>query len=405
MQDRKASLLRKIVIIALFSGVYVFGYLHGHENLVIDKNYVPKLANTELKKPDTVDFSLFWDAYNKVSSEYVATIEPQKLISGAMKGMVEGLGDPFSAYFTKEQSDSFNNNLNGKFDGIGVEIEVNQGLLTVVSPLPDSPAQAAGVKPKDVILSIDDKSAKDMPLNDAVNYIRGKSGTKVTIEVIAPKETKSRKLEIVRKSIQADSVAYNQRPDGIAVVRITQFGDGTAELFGKYAREIAADTAVKGIILDLRNNPGGLLSASIDVASYLVNEKTILIEKGKDGREEKQESSQIPILKNIPLAVLVNEGSASASEIVAGALQDYKRGKIIGEKSFGKGSVQNVIELSDKSTIHITTQLWLTPNGRTISQQGISPDITITDDEKTENDEVIDKAVETLNNLKVTIKN
>src|SRR3989344_3473209 len=131
MQDRKASLLRKIVIIALFSGVYVFGYLHGHENLVIDKNYVPKLANTELKKPDTVDFSLFWDAYNKVSSEYVATIEPQKLISGAMKGMVEGLGDPFSAYFTKEQSDSFNNNLNGKFDGIGVEIEVNQGLLTV----------------------------------------------------------------------------------------------------------------------------------------------------------------------------------------------------------------------------------------------------------------------------------
>lgn len=392
----KPPILGKVVVIALFAAVYLLGYLNGHANLTIDNKFVPKLVNTELRKPNTIDFSLFWDAYNKVSNEFVSTIEPKKVVSGAIKGMVESLGDPFSSYFTKEQTESFNNDLNGKFEGIGVEIEVNQGLLTVVSPLSKSPAENAGVKPKDVIVSIDGKSTKDMPFSDAVNYIRGKSGTKVKLEVISPKESKSRTLEITRSSIKADSVTFTKRPDGIAAVRISQFGDDTSELFSKYAKEIAADNTVKGIILDLRNNPGGLLTASVDVASYFVDQKTILIEKGKDGQEKKQESSQSPILKNIPLTVLVNEGSASASEIVAGALQDYKRGKIIGEKSFGKGSVQDVVELSDQSTIHITTQLWLTPNGRTINQIGIAPDITITDDEKTENDEVIDKAVEIL---------
>lgn len=392
----KPSILGKVVVIVLFAAVYLFGYLHGHANLAIDNKFVPKLVNTELRKPDTIDFSLFWDAYNKVSSEFVSTIEPKKVVSGAIKGMVESLGDPFSSYFTKEQTESFDNDLNGKFEGIGVEIEVSQGLLTVVSPLPSSPAENAGLKPRDVIISIDGKSTKDMPFSDAVNYIRGKSGTKVKLEIISPKESKSKTLEITRSYIKADSVTFIKRPDGIAAVRISQFALDTSKLFGKYAKEIAADNTVKGIILDLRNNPGGLLTASIDVASYFVDQKTILVEKGKDGQEKKQESSQSPILKNIPLTVLVNEGSASASEIVAGALQDYKRGKIIGEKSFGKGSVQDVVELSDQSTIHITTQLWLTPNGRTINQIGISPDITITNDDKTENDEVIDKAVEIL---------
>ena len=400
MSKTKPKIFKKLIIIALFATVYLFGYLHGHANLAIDKNFTPKLVNKELKKPATVDFSLFWEAYDKVSSEYVSTIEPQKAISGAIKGMVEGLSDPFSSYFTKEQSDFFINDLNGKFEGIGVEIEMSRDNLTVVSPLPKSPAEKAGIKPKDIILSIDDKSTKNMSFNDAVNYIRGKSGTKVKLEVISLKDTKSRKLEIVRSNIKADSVTLDKRDDGIAIIRISQFGDDTSNLFGKYAKEIASNSAIKGIIVDLRNNPGGLLNASIDIASYLIDEKTILVEKGKDGQEKKEASSQSPILKNIPLTVLINEGSASASEIVAGAIQDYKRGKIIGEKSFGKGSVQDVVELSDKSTIHLTTQLWLTPKGRTINEQGISPDIAVADDEKTENDEVIDKAVETLNNLK-----
>lgn len=394
-QSKIQSLFKKLFIIALFAVVYFFGYLHGHGNLAFEKTLVPKLVNKELTKPAEVDFSLFWQAYDKIESEHVDKIDPQKALVGAIRGLVESLGDPFSTYLTKTESDSFLNDLNGKFEGIGAELEIENNILTVVTPLKDSPAQKAGLLPKDRIVAINGAATKDMNLNQAVSLIRGKSGTKVKLTIVSDQKPEPREIEIIRQAIKADSVSLSFEPDGAALLRITQFGDDTASLSEKYAKEIVQKNT-QAMILDLRNNPGGLLDASVDVASLFLENKKVVVEKDRDNKEVVLNTTKPPILKDIALTVLINQGSASASEIVAGALKDYGRAKIIGEKSYGKGSVQDLIELDDQSTLRLTTAKWYTPLGSSISDAGIEPDIKAADNPDTSNDEAVDKAREVL---------
>lgn len=388
----KSSISKKLVIVVLFAGIYMLGYLHGHANLVFDKNLTPKLVNTELKKPSTVDFSTFWDVYNAIDTNYVTQPDTIKMVQGAIAGMVESLDDPFSLYLTKEQSQSFLKDLNGEFEGIGAELALKNKIVTVMTLLPDSPASKAGLKPNDQIVAIEGKSTLDMSLSTAVDAIRGKRDTQVALTVATPGDTKTRDITLTRAALKAQSVTLTRRDDGVAILRIIQFGDDTSKRAQKFARELV-DTPPKGLVLDLRGNPGGLLSSSVDVVSLFVSDKTVVIEKDRQGQKDELKTVGTPLLPNIPLVVLVDEASASASEIVAGALQDYGRAQLVGVKTYGKGSVQDFINLSDDSTVKLTIAQWLTPKGRAINHEGIVPDIEVKQDEQNDADMQQDKAV------------
>lgn len=395
MLKAKSSIIKKASATVIVIAIFFLGYFFGHQNLKLEQLYVPKLVNLELNKPSTVDFSIFWDAYNAVEKEYVTQPDSQKLMQGAISGMVDSLGDPFSNYMTKEESDSFMKSLNGEFEGIGAELAIKSKILTVMTILPETPADKAGLKPKDQIIAIDDKQTTQLSLAQAVDAIRGKSGTKVKLAILSPGAQQTHDLTITRQALKADSVTLTHRPDGLAVIRILQFGDDTSALMQKYAAELAKDKP-KGLILDLRGNPGGLLTSSVDVVSLFTKDKTVVIAQDRAGNKNEMKTSGDPVLPDLPIAVLVDGGSASAAEIVSGALQDYGRAKIIGETTFGKGSVQDLINLNDGSTLRVTTAQWLTPNGRTISHAGIKPDIVIKADDTKDNDLQLDKAVSIL---------
>jgi carboxyl-terminal processing protease len=386
---------KSIGLVLLIIVVYGAGYLHGHQNIVFERNHPPRLANKMLRQPSQVDFSTFWDAYNKINSEYVGKIDNSKALEGSIKGLVSSLGDPYSVYLTKQESNNFFDDLNGRFEGIGAELTIKDGILSIITPLKDSPAEKAGLKPKDKILAIDDADTQNMDLAAAVDKIRGKKGTKVTLLILSENSKEPRKVEVTRDEIQVDSVTLTRRDDGIAVIRISQFSADTSGLFEKYAKDLS-NNKPKGLILDLRNNPGGLLDSSIDVTSYLTDKEVVVIERDRDQKEVKRTVTKPTLLKDVPLVVLVNEGSASAAEIVSGALQDDKRATILGKATFGKGSVQNLFDLKE-GTLRLTVAQWLTPNGRTISHEGIKPDKETEDDPKTEPDEAIDAAVKELN--------
>jgi len=392
MQTKRISLPSKLLLIVLFAGIYMLGYIHGHANLVFDKNLTPKLVHTELKKPTTVDFSIFWDVYNTIDKNYVTEPDKQKMVQGAIAGMVESLDDPFSLYLTKDQSQSFLKDLNGEFEGIGAELAIKSKMLTIMTLLPDSPASKAGLNPNDQIVAIEGKSTLDMSLSSAVDAIRGKRDTKVALTVATPGDIQTRDIIITRAALKAQSVTLTRRDDGVAILRIMQFGDDTSKRAQKYARDLAAQPP-KGLILDLRGNPGGLLSSSIDIVSLFVSDKTVVIEKDRKGQKDELKTVGTPILPDTALVVLVYEASASASEIVAGALQDYGRAKLVGVKTYGKGSVQDFINLSDDSTVKLTIAQWLTPKGRAINHEGIVPDVEVKQDEKSDADEQQDKAL------------
>lgn len=385
-----------IIAILLFGSVYFLGYLHGHGNLVYQNGLTPKYVKQSLGQPESVNFSLFWDTYNKIQSDSLNKLDQQKALEGSLKGLVSSLDDPFSVYLTKDESTQFYDDLNNKFEGIGAELTMKDGVLSVISPLKDSPAQKSGLKPRDQILSIDGKDVKLIDLTSAVGMIRGKQGTTVSLVVLTPGDKESRNIKITRQSIQAESVTKETVDNNIALIRINQFSEDTSKLTKRIANDLSAHKP-NGIILDLRNNPGGLLDSSVDVASLFLDKGTVLIEQDKNGKKKEKPTSQDAILKDIPMVVLINDGSASASEIVAGAIKDRERGKILGQKSYGKGTVQDLIELKDGSTLRLTIAQWLTPNGTTINHEGIKPDIEGEDDLKTDNDELVDKAVSVLN--------
>lgn len=372
--------LTYLSIIVLIFGVYLLGYSVGHQSLQFEKGYIPKIESLELGKPKDIDFSLFWEVWNKLEEKYVGQVDKWKIFYGAISGMVQGLGDPYTVFLTPEQSKQFLEEIKGEFEGVGIEIALKNKKLTVVSPLDDSPAKAAGIRAGDVIDKVDDRETLAMTLDEAVEAIRGKKGTEVNLSIL--RDDKPLEFKIKRALIKIKSVKWEMKGD-VAYLKVSQFLEETSRAAEKAAGEILAKKP-KGIILDLRNNPGGYLDGAVDLASLFIKEGVIVYEEEKSGKKEELRAKGNAKLADLPLVVLINAGSASGSEIVAGALQDFKKGILIGEKTFGKGTVQSFERLKDGSTLRITVAKWLTPNGRAINEQGLGPDIEI---EMTEEDE------------------
>ncbi len=372
------------------------GAAAGEEGVSVVVNF-----NRLAPRSNSADFNQFWQVWDRVKAKYVKQpVKDADLFYGAMQGMVMSLGDPYSVYMPPQTAEEFNKDLSGELEGIGAEIGVKNNQLQVIAPLPDSPAAKAGLRPADKILSVNDEITAGMDVGTAVSKIRGQGGTQVKLLIGREGWPQPKDITITRAKIIVPSILYTERPDGIAHVRIMQFNEDTMKTFGKYVKKIKRD-GVKGVILDLRNNPGGYLQASIEMASEWVKEGLIVSEKGLDGMNKEHATIGAHRLEGVKTAVLVNKGSASASEIVAGALQDHKLATVLGEKTFGKGSVQDFEMFPDGSALKLTVAEWYTPNGRNINKEGIAPDIEVKEDwenEKVGEDALIDKAVEVLKN-------
>lgn len=313
-----------------------------------------------------------------VQRNYVKEVDTEKLVTGAIKGMLASL-DPHSGYLTEDAYQDLQTETEGRFGGLGLEITMRNGLLTVVSPIEDTPASRAGVQPGDQIVGIDDQSTEDMSLTDAVKQLRGPRGSSVTITVRRTGHDKLLTFTIVRDVIEISSVrAYVLEP-GFLYVRIAQFQDRTSgNLAAAVTRHQPDAGSFKGVVLDLRNNPGGLLSQAVNVSDLFLDTGLIVYTDGRLEHQKQKFSATRPNSRtDFPMVVLVNGGSASASEIVAGALQDHKRALVLGTKTFGKGSVQTILPLDDRSALRLTTAEYFTPNGRSIHETGIQPDIVM----------------------------
>lgn len=323
-----------------------------------------------------IDFKNFWDIWNLSKEKfYKQPVSDQDLYYGALKGLVSGLKDPYSVYFDPEEAKKFNEDLNESFVGIGAQIGIKDDKLTVIAPLENSPASQAGIKSGDWIVTINDVETIGMSVEEAVSKIRGEEGTEVKLQISRKGLDALKEMKIIRKKITVDSVKWKIEDGNIMMISISTFNGDTNALFGNAIQD-ALSKNVKGIILDLRSNPGGLLTSAVDVASAWVGYDQIVSEKGKTSANTFN-GVTAPRLNGIPTVVLVDGGSASASEIVSGALQDYGYAKLVGTKTFGKGSVQDYQDLPDGSAIKITVAEWFTPKGRNINKTGIEPDIKV----------------------------
>lgn len=340
------------------------------EGRVLSQGEIPRYLAQD------VDFDLFWTAWDLVKDKYYEQpVSETSLFYGAMHGLLGALEDPHTVFFNPEETEEFNQELEGSFEGIGAEIGIKDDQLQIVAPLADSPAETAGVLPGDKIYFIDGVETTNMTVEEAVMRIRGDKGTTVVLTVSRDGLAELQDISIVRDEIVIDSVSYEIRSDGIAVIEIFFFNEDTVGLFNGAVKEILTQD-VEGVILDLRSNPGGLLTAAVEVASEWVGSEVVVIQDVR-GEQNGLVGLDPAWLAGLPTVVLVNQGSASGSEIVAGALQDYDLATLVGMTTFGKGSVQDYQELPDGSAIKITVAEWLTPNGRSINEQGIEPDIEI----------------------------
>ncbi|RMG03277.1 MAG: S41 family peptidase [Nitrospirae bacterium] len=322
------------------------------------------------------ELKLFTEVLSIVQRDYVEEVKAKDLIYGAIKGMLKTL-DPHSSFMTPDAYKEMQIDTRGEFGGLGIQIGIKDGVLTVIAPIEDTPAWRAGLKAGDKILKIEGEPTKDLTLMEAVHRLRGPKGTDVTISVFRKGWKETKDFTITRDIIKIKSVKHKVIEKGIGYVKINQFQQRTAFELEKALRELKKEE-IDSLILDLRNNPGGLLKAAVDVAEqFLPENKLVVYIKGRSGKKNEYFTSGSRPYYNWPMVVLVNQGSASASEIVAGALKDWKRAVLIGVKTFGKGSVQSVIPLSDGSGLRLTTAKYYTPNGVSIQNTGIEPDIEV----------------------------
>jgi len=347
-----------------------------------------------------VDFKIFWDVWDLLQQKFIhQPLDYKKMVYGAISGMVNSLDDPYTAFFDPEQSKEFMDEIEGNLEGIGAELGIKNDVLTVIAPLSGSPAEKAGLKPNDVILKINDEVATEMSLQEAVSKIRGTEGTQVKLTVLHEGDKEPKEITVTRQKITVKSVEWSLKSNNIAYIKLGYFGKDTASDFQNAVSQILPQNP-KGIILDLRNNSGGYLDSSIDIINFFVPKgKIAAIESFSDGTKEEFKTKSNAPLENIPVIVLINNGSASASEIVAGALRDIRQIKLIGEKSFGKGTVQQLEDLKDGSSVKISIAEWLTPNGTSINKKGLEPDINVKLTEKDYNenkDPQLDQAIQEL---------
>lgn len=350
--------------------------------------------------PASTGLDLVEEAWHTIIDNYVDSgdIDTGELGEGAIRGMMEALDDPYSAYYDAEHYRMVQSNLEGRFGGIGAEVTISDGKVTVIAPVKGAPAERAGVLPGDVILKVDGESVEGMTLDDAVIRMRGDPGTEVTVTVLHKGDVEPVDITMTRDVIVVETVYPEMLDDGIAYVELTRFSTRTGEEFVSALAELLAGDPV-GIVLDLRDNPGGALAAAVTVASQFLDEGIVLYSIDNSGARNDYPVESGGLAPDIPLVVLVNEGSASASEVVAGALQGHERAVLVGNTTFGKGSIGLDFQLSDGSAIRLTIQRWYTPDGRLIEGEGIEPDeaIEMTQDDVDEGrDPQLDRAIEYL---------
>ncbi|MGE7608345.1 S41 family peptidase [Peribacillus frigoritolerans] len=322
------------------------------------------------------EFEKLYSTYDTIKDNYYEEIDEEKLVDGAINGMIKSLDDPYSAYMDKKEASSFHESISSSFEGIGAEIQEQDGQIMVVSPIKGSPAEKAGVKPNDIILSVDGKSVEGLSSSEAVLKIRGEKGTKVDLSISRAGESEPIKLTIKRDTIPIETVYAEMLDDGVAKIQVTSFSEHTVQEL-KTALEEMSKKEMKGLVLDLRGNPGGLLDQAIEMASlFIPNGEVVLQVEERSGKKDVYKSENDGELK-IPVVVLIDDGSASASEIVAAAVSESADIPLIGVKSFGKGTVQTAQDFEDGSNFKYTAAKWLTPEGNWIHKKGIKPDITV----------------------------
>ncbi len=396
---------RLIIIIVLLVVVAGWtGFWLGTHQFQIDfsQKSIVKIDRKIPANKQDVDFALFWEVWDRLEENYLnkEAIDPAQMVFGAIQGMVASLGDPYTVFLKPPENKEVKEDLNGAFEGVGIQLGYKDDQLAVIAPLKGTPADKAGVKAGDLILKINEEAANDLSADEAAQKIRGPKGTKVKLTLLHSGEKESYEVEITRETIIVSSVEVDFLSDNgqtVAHLRLLKFGDRTAEEWKKAVSQILDyQPQVKGIVLDLRNNPGGYLTGSVFIASEFLSSGIIVQQEQASGFKETYSVDRQGELLTQPLAVLINEGSASASEIVAGSLRDHQRAKIVGTKSFGKGTIQEAEDLPGGAGLHITTARWLLPSGESVDEVGLKPDVEIKDDPETETDEQLAKAIEAL---------
>lgn len=391
----KQKIFLGIAVVFFAVLIFVLGFSIGQKQVVCP-----------VCQPEDINFSLFWEAYNKLSESFIdpSKLDQQKIIYGAISGMTKSLDDPYTVFFTPEQGKMLQEDLSGSFEGIGAEIGMRKNQLTIIAPLKNTPAEKAGLKSGDVIVKIGDKETFDMTVEEAVRLIRGKGGTEVVLTIFREDWNETREIKIIRDTINIPSIDWELKDGNIAYIHIYHFDQALPFRFNQVAFEILNSSAQK-IILDLRNNPGGYLEVSQDIAGWFLEEGQVITIEDFGGKKENDyyKAEGNGAFANYPMVILINGGSASASEILAGALRDNRKIQLIGEKSFGKGSVQEIVDLRDGSSIKVTIAKWLTPSGTSISEQGLNPDVAVEPEEDKEGEEKdvqLDKALEIIKSIK-----
>ena len=385
MQNLAKFVNLKVILIVVLA--FLLGWQFGQREVEFKwANYKPTISidNKEPPKSVNVDFKLFWDSWDLLSRSYLdkKALDPQKMFYGAISGMVSSLGDPYTFFLPPDVQKTSKEELNGSFEGVGIQLGFNkEKRLVVVSPLTGTPAEKAGIKPQDIIIKIDDKDTTNITLPEAVSLIRGPKGTEINLTILREEDVDSRVFTLKRDTIVVKSVevSFKNSPGGktIAIIKLSRFGERTKQEWEAVVTDVVSQK-VEGIILDVRNNPGGFLEGAVYIASEFLDGGDVVLQENSQGERTSFKVNRSGQLTTIPLVVLINKGSASASEIVAGAFQDRKRGKLVGEKSFGKGTIQEAEDLPGGTGIHITVAKWLTPNGRWVNDiEGLEPDVTL----------------------------
>lgn len=392
----------KFYSVIVIATVFALGILIGlGVNVKVKKEI--SLLNRE-SSDSKVDFSPFWKAWETIDSKYpnASATDDQERVYGAISGLVGSLNDPYTVFFNPEDTIAFEEDIEGSFSGVGMEIGMKDKVLTVIAPLKNTPAYRAGINSGDKILKIDDTVTSGLSIDKAVKLIRGEKGTPVNLTIYREGDDEPRELKIVRDVIDMPTLDTEQK-DGIFIIRLYNFSANSPELFRKAVKEFA-ESGTDKLLLDLRGNPGGYLDAAVSMASwFLPSGKTVVIEDYGEGQKQKSHRSDgyNVFNDNLKFAILIDGGSASASEILAGAMQDYKKAILVGEQSFGKGSVQEVVDLTPDTILKITVAKWLTPNGNSISEKGLTPDYNVPitkKDIEAKKDTQYEKAVELLKN-------